>query len=167
MILEADKALRKVERVFRVVSWLVVLFTTFLIVTDVSLRFVFNRPLPATWEMSEVLMPFIVFFGFAHALTEKAHIRVSLVTDMLSRRGQLACEIFANLLSFTICAMITYWSGLKFWDSFVIREEILAAIHIPWWLGKFAMPVGMALLTIRYLMQAALALTEPTGPRQG
>jgi|WetSurMetagenome_2_1015567.scaffolds.fasta_scaffold143273_2 TRAP-type C4-dicarboxylate transport system permease small subunit len=167
MILQADLALRKVEGALRVVSWLVTLFTTFLIVTDVFLRFFFNKPLPATWEMSEVLMPYIVFLGFAYALTEKAHIRVSLLTDRLSRGGQLACEAFADLLSFAVCALITCWSWLWFWDSFRIGEEILAPIHIPWWLGKFAMPVGMAFFTVRYLVQAACAIVERSNLRRG
>lgn len=167
MILGADRALRRVEGALRVVSWLVTLITTLLIVTDVSLRFVLNKPLPATWEMSEVLMPYIVFLGLAYALTEKAHIRVSLLTDQLPRRGQLLCEAFASLLSFSMCALITCWSWLKFWDSFLIREEILAPIHIPWWFGKFAMPVGMAFFTIRYMVQAASAMIECTKPGRG
>jgi TRAP-type C4-dicarboxylate transport system permease small subunit len=167
MILEADRALRKIEGTLRVVSWLVTLFTTFLIVTDVFLRFLLNKPLPATWEMSEVLMPYIVFLGFAYALRENAHIRVSLLTDRLSRRGQLGCEVFAGLLSFAMCALITGWSWLKFWDSFLIGEEILAPIHIPWWFGKFAMPLGMAFFTVRYLVQAASAMLECTNLRRG
>jgi len=167
MILQVDLALRKVEGALRVVSWLVTLFTTFLIVADVSLRFLFNKPLPATWEMSEVLMPYIVFLGFAYALTEKAHIRVSLLTDKLSRRGKLACEVFAGLVGFAMCALITVWSWTKFWDSFRIGEEILAPIHIPWWFGKFAMPVGMAFFTVRYLVQAASAMIECASPKRG
>jgi TRAP-type C4-dicarboxylate transport system permease small subunit len=167
MILEAGRALTKTEEAFRVVSWVVTLLTTLLIVADVFLRSLFNRPLPATWEMSEVLMPYIVFLAFAHALREKAHIRVSLLTDRLSPGGQRACEALANLLSFAMCALITIWSWSKFWDSFRIGEEILAPIHIPWWFGKFAMPVGMALFTLRYLSQAVSAIKACTSPRRG
>jgi TRAP-type C4-dicarboxylate transport system permease small subunit len=28
---------------------------------------------------------------------------------------------------------------------------MMAAIPLPWWLGKMAMPIGMFFLTIRYL----------------
>ena len=35
----------------------------------------------------------------------------------------------------------------------MMNEEILAAIWIPWWIGKFAMPIGMGFLALRFLLQ--------------
>ena len=147
-----DRVMKKVEKALSVLSWIVALLISLLIVIDVFLRFVFDHPLPATWEISEVFMPLIVFLPFAHTLAIDAHVRVSLVKDRVSPKTRAAFEIFANAISFVMCAMITYWSWLRFWESFKINEEILAAIKIPWWIGKGAMPLAFGIFTIRFLI---------------
>jgi TRAP-type C4-dicarboxylate transport system permease small subunit len=98
-------------------------------------------------------MPFIVFFPFAYTTTINAHVRVSLIKDLMPPKVQLRFDIIGNLICFVICAMLTYWSWLRFVESFLIREEMLAAIRLPWWVGKMAMPLGLGMFTIRYFMQ--------------
>jgi len=145
-------AFRKVEKFFSVISWIVALAVSALIVVDIVMRFLFDMPLPATWEISEVFMPLIVFLPFAYTLAIDAHVKVTLFKDRMPPKMQLASGIFSNAISFVICAMITYWSAIRFWESFIINEEILAAIKIPWWIGKGAMPVGFGLFAIRFLI---------------
>lgn len=152
-LMRVERRVEQVEKFLSMISWIVALFITFLIVIDVFMRFVFNSPLPATWEMSEVAMPYIVVFGFAYTLKKDAHVRVTLCVERLPPRARFGCEVFRNIISFIICALFTYWSWLLFWDSFAMREEMLAAIYVPWFVGKFAMPVGMGAFAIRYLLQ--------------
>ena len=153
VIVKAEKYMQRVERYQTVVAWIAVLFITFMIVIDVFLRFVFNAPLPATWEMSEVVMPYIVFFAFSYTLARNGHVRVTMFMGLLPQKARFGCDIFRIIISFGMCALFTYWSWLRFWDAFLIKEEILAAIYIPWFVGKFAMPVGMATISIRFLFQ--------------
>ncbi len=157
--------LQKLDRVFFGVekfqihcSWVVTVFVTLMIVLDIALRALFNRPLPASWEISEVLMPYIVAFGFAYTLTIDKHIRVSMVTDLFPVKMQVRVRVFTDLLSFLMCFLITYYSCIWFWESFSINEQILAAIDIPWWFGKVAMPIAFATFGIRYLLLAIFAL---------
>jgi TRAP-type C4-dicarboxylate transport system permease small subunit len=147
-----DRVIKKVEKFLSTVSWIVAILISLLIVIDVFLRFVFNHPLPATWEMSEVFMPLIVFLPFAHTLAIDAHVRVSLIKDRVPPQVRVVFEVFSNTISFVMCAMITYWSWLRFWESFKINEEILAAIWIPWWIGKGAMPLAFGVFAIRFLI---------------
>ncbi len=168
MIVEKiDSTVRKTEKALTDISWIVCLFVTLLVVTDIFLRFFLNRPLPATWEMSEICMPFIVFFPFAYASTIDVHVRVSLIKDRMPRQMQSGFGITSDALSFLICAMLTYWSWLRFWESLIIREEILAAIKLPWWVGKFAMPVGLGMFSLRYLLRIFLHVAGTKGPERG
>lgn len=160
LIVEAGRQIERAERYLSVISWIAALFITFLIIIDVFLRFVFNAPLPATWETSEVVMPYIVFFAFAYTLKKDGHVRVTLFLDRLPSKARFQVEVFTKLVSFIICALFTYWSWLRFWHSFVVREEILAAIYIPWFLGKFAMPIGMGMFAIQYLFEVFQDLSE-------
>lgn len=153
MLNSIDRTLHFVEKVLLVGSIVATLFLTFLIVIDVFLRYVFNSPLPATWEMSELGMPYIVFLAFAFTLSVDGHVRVSLFTIRLPSQAQRACEIFTNIVCFLTCAVFAYTSWLRFWESFLMREEILAAIKLPWYVGKFAMPIGMAMFSFRYLLR--------------
>ena len=160
MVEHADRVLKSIEKVLFYLSGVVCVLVTLMIVVDVFLRAVFNHPLPASWEISEVCMPFIVFYAFAYTLTMNAHIRVTFITSRVSPKLKFWLHIFGNSLCFVICALLTYFAFLHFWQSFIIREEILAAIKIPWWIGKSAMPVGMAMLSLRYLMQMILSLNK-------
>lgn len=156
MLGKIDSALQRLEKRLTDISWIVCISVTVMIVIDIFLRFAFNHPLPASWEISEVMMPFIVFFPFAYTSTIDAHVRVSLIKDRVSPKVRIWFEMSANTISLLMCAMITYWSWLRFWESFMINEEMLAAIKIPWWLGKMAMPIGMGMFAIRYLIQLLL-----------
>jgi TRAP-type C4-dicarboxylate transport system permease small subunit len=156
-----DATLQRVEKGMTDLAWVVCIFVTLMIVTDILLRFLFNHPLPASWEISEISMPYIAFFPFAYTSTIDQHIRVSIIKDLMSPRIQRKFEMVANLFCFVVCLMLVYWSWLRFWDSYMIREEILAAIQLPWWVGKFAMPVGMGMFAVRYLMQFIHNCTHP------
>jgi TRAP-type C4-dicarboxylate transport system permease small subunit len=155
-----DAFLKKMERCFITWSWIITILVTLLIVTDVILRWVFNAPLPAAWEMSEVAMPYIVLFGLAYTLTNNSHVRVSIVTDLLSAKIQIVLAIFVGTISFLLTSLMTYGSWLYFLESYLIKEEMLAAVHIPWWIGKIGMPLAFGLLSIRYLIMVVLRIRE-------
>jgi len=159
MLAKMDHLFQKAEKYLMFVSWFATIFITIMIIIDVFLRFFFNKPLPATWEMSEVVMPYIVLFALAYTLTKDVHVRMYLVTNLLPPKARFGCEIFSNVISIGFCLMMTYWSWLFFWESYIIGEDMLAAIKIPWWLGKFAMPVGMATFSVRFIFKLLAALS--------
>lgn len=153
MLSRIDHAARIVETTITAFSWMVTIFLTLMIVIDVSGRFFFNRPLPATWELGEICMPYIVFFPFAYALRRDNHVRVLLIRNQFSPGVQRRMKIFTDAISVPICALMTYYSWLRFWDSYSLQEEMLAAVRILWWWGKIAMPIGMGIFTIAYILQ--------------
>jgi len=148
---EGKKRVQKIELFLTDISSVVCLAVTFMIVLDIALRYLFNKPLPASWEISEVLMPYIVFFPLAYTLSIGGHVRVSFIKERVSVKMQNRFDIISNTISFLFCLMITYWSWLRFWESVIKDETILAAVYVPWWVGKIAMPIGMFLFSLRYL----------------
>ncbi len=85
-------------------SSLVTLFLTIMIVVDVTGRYFFNKPLPATWEIGELCMPYIVFFPFAYALARGNHVRVGLIKNLFSTQVQKIFEIITDIISLLFCA---------------------------------------------------------------
>ena len=120
---------QKSRKLSTAVSWIVTIAVTLMIVTDiVILRYFFDNPLPASWEISEVCMPAIVFFAFAYHVTIDQHVEdVPGARRQVSPGAQMIFDIATNLISFALCALLTYWSWLRFWTSFASKEEILAA----------------------------------------
>jgi TRAP-type C4-dicarboxylate transport system permease small subunit len=141
------------EVILTAFSWMVTIFLTLMIVVDITGRFFFNRPLPATWELGEICMPYIVFFPFAYALTRDNHVRVSLIKNQFSPRMQDRIKILTDLISLVMCALLTYVSWQRFWFSYTIEEEMMAAVKILWWWGRIAMPIGMGMFTIAFFLQ--------------
>ena len=128
----------------------VLVFLTLMIVVDASLRWLFNSPLPASAESTELMMPYIAFCTLAYTLAIGTHVRISLLKERLPVKYALYLESLASLVGGGFCALLTYVSWIFFWESFVIHEEMLAIIKLPWWVGKFAMPLGFFLMTLRY-----------------
>jgi len=151
---------QKIEKILTEISWAVCLALMLTLVIDILLRFFLNMPLPASWEICELFMPFIVFFPLAYTSTINAHVLVSLIKRRVPVKVQIKFAIFSSSISFVMCALVTYWSFLRFWESFLIGEEMMAMIKLPWWLGKMAMPIGMGLFSIRYFIQLTLNLSH-------
>jgi TRAP-type transport system small permease protein len=147
------------DKMLIIITGFMLMFLTLMIVLDVSLRFLFNSPLPASAETTELIMPYIAFGALAYTLSIGNHVRISLLTERTSENTQRFFEILAALVGFLFCAILTYKGWLFFWESFVIREEMLAVIKLPWWVGKFALPLGFLFMTLRFLFNLFLAST--------
>ncbi len=145
------------DKVLIVITGGMLVFLTLMIVSDVVLRVLFNSPLPASAEMTELIMPYIAFGALAYTLAIGTHVRISLFTERTPTHLQKYFEMLAALVGFLFCAVLTYKGWFFFWDSFVIREEMLAIIKLPWWVGKFSLFLGFLFMTLRFLFNLFLA----------
>ncbi len=136
----------------------VLVFLTLMIAVDVSLRALFNSPLPASAESTELMMPYIAFCTLAYTLAIGSHVRISILAERLPSKYRVHLEWLASAVGFGFSVLLTYMSWDFFWESFIIREEMLAIIKLPWWVGKFAMPLGFLFISLRYLFNL-LAVT--------
>ncbi len=128
------------------------LFLTLMIFTDVALRFLFNEPLPASAEVTELIMPYIAFCALAYTLSRGTHIRITLLLENAPSLRRMAFEMICIISGLLCCAVFTYYSWLLFWHSVSINEQMQALIMLPWWVGKFSMPLGFFFFTLRYLL---------------
>ena len=143
------------------ISGLALIGMVIMITLDVFLRFVFNAPLPATLEMSQLFEPHVVFLPMAFALATGSHVRVSLFTQHFRGRVKKYVEIFDFAIATIFFACFTYWGWLHFWASFQINEIMLASIKLYWWTGKLAMPLGLILIAVECLHQMVAIISRP------
>ena len=131
------------ERVSRVVSRVGAGFLAalmFLISADVTLRYVFNSPIPGALETSEFLLVIVLFFSIAYTAVQKGHVSVDLVTSRLSPRARAVLSMFVSLLSLVLFALII-WRTVMY--SFLLKEEG-AVSHI------LRMPLNTIVLIIAF-----------------
>lgn len=147
------KILGRIDNGLIIVTGIALVILTFMITTDVVMRFAFNHPLPSTTEMSELLMAYIVFLTMGYTLALGLHIRITVLFEYIPKRWKAYFDLLTNLLGLGFCAVITYYAWNFFMHSFSIREEMLAVVPLPWYVGKFAMPVGFLLFTLHYVVQ--------------
>ncbi|MBN1103313.1 MAG: TRAP transporter small permease [Deltaproteobacteria bacterium] len=131
-----------------------------MITLDVVLRYFFNSPLAASVEASQLIEPWVIFLPFAYTLAVGGHVQVTLVTMRLPRKWQGVCDVIAYGVDFLFFALLCYISFKEFANSFAIGEIMMAAIRLPWWLGKMAMPIGMFLIAVQALFQILTAVNR-------
>ncbi len=124
-----------------------------MIFIDVVLRYFFNAPLAASVEVSQLIEPWVIFLPFAYTLAVGGHVQVTLVTMLLSERNQRICDMIAYAIDMLFFALLCCFSFAEFSHSFAIGEIMMAAVRLPWWLGKVAMPIGMFFITLQALFQ--------------
>lgn len=138
-------------------------FMAFMTTVDVILR-AFKNPFPASVEISQLIEPWVIFLPFAYTLAMDRHVKLGLLTLRLPRFWKLLSDLFALLIALLLFAALTWFSWLDFRQSWGINEIMMAAIILPWWIGKMAMPIGMGLLTMQCVISAIFVLEEYKNP---
>ena len=162
---KTEKRLQKFRLALVGLSGAALICMVLMITLDVFLRFVFNAPLPASLEISQLFEPHVVFLPMAFALATGSHVRVSLITQHFRGRFRKYVEIFDFAVALVFFSFFAYWGWLHFWASFKINEIMLASIKLYWWTGKLAMPLGLALITIECLHQMVRIVSRPASDK--
>lgn len=80
----------------------------FLTVADVLGRYLFNRPVPGTFELTEMSMVLIVFLALGLAQHHKEHISLDLAYTNFSPRQKKVTDVFVDLVNFAVVGAITW-----------------------------------------------------------
>jgi len=154
----AKRLLNLIDNGLIFITGVALVILTFMICIDVVTRFAFNLPLPATTEISELLMAYIVFLTLGYTLTLGLHIRITVLFEYIPPGWKGYFDLLTHLLGFVFCAVTTWYAWGFFMHSLSIREEMLAVVSLPWYVGKFAMPVGFFFFAVHYMIQFAETL---------
>jgi TRAP-type C4-dicarboxylate transport system permease small subunit len=145
----AEKVNTRINQVANIISALVIFLIMLYITSDVTGRYAFSNPLPGTFEIVEMLMVFVVFFGLAYTQMLHSHIRIVLLFRYFSPRTRLFIEIFTNIAFFAIFFFILWESTNKAILSTVNGEFVAGLINVPSWPSRWAVSVGAFLVCLR------------------
>ncbi len=104
----------------------VLLFLTFLI--TIASRYVFNAPVPWTYEVSILSYMWIMFFGVGLAFKNKGHVVFSLFYDTLGDRG----KFISQLLSDSLIVILLSIAFVPCVDSWLSKQMVTGVLEIPY-----------------------------------
>lgn len=140
-----DNILRKINGITVLIAGYVLCFIVILAVANVLVRWLFRMPLPSTIEMTWLVFPYVSFLPMAYTFIKGQHISITALTDKMSLKFQFFSKIFSYILGIIYFAIIIYGGSIYFLESFSIRETVSTTIPLPWYVAKFALPVGALL----------------------
>jgi TRAP-type C4-dicarboxylate transport system permease small subunit len=161
--------IRRLEGISRRVNGLVAVFgavlifaAMILVVADVSGRYLFDKPITGGIELEQIMLGYIEFLTLAYALAIGAHLRVTMVVDRLGPRTRLGADLLGALFGLTLFAFLTWGAWEHFWESWVVDEYMPSVVELPFWIPKFAMPVGMFLMSLQFLVSLIVRIAQST-----
>jgi TRAP-type mannitol/chloroaromatic compound transport system permease small subunit len=140
---------------FAISSWSL-LAMTLIVAFEVIARYVFNRPTTWAWDVNVQLMLLLLVMGIAENYRRNAHVRVDVITGMLTPRQNAWINVVMAPVFFLVTAVFVITCWLYFLDSYQRKETASTLFAPPLYPIKFFMPLGSALL----LLQGAVRLVR-------
>jgi TRAP-type C4-dicarboxylate transport system permease small subunit len=134
---------------------LMMLLLMLLVVSDVTLRYLFNTPLAWSYEVvSTYLMPGLFFLAVSHTLRSHGHVAVDILHNRMSRRTRYFSHAVTSALAmpaFGLCAVV---AAQRTWVEFQAGDISMSGIGVPSWTASVLLPLGFGLLTLRLALDA-------------
>lgn len=152
-----ETILRRTEFVVKIlyIAGAIALCTLFLLTFgDIAGRFLLDRPIKGTLEVSEYLLVAIVFLSLGFAQLTGTHVRVEAIFSRFPVRLQTVMNIFALFLSIGFFVIMARQIGERAYICW--SEEILlpmTTVKLPIWWPSFIGTFGCVLLVIALLTQ--------------
>jgi TRAP-type C4-dicarboxylate transport system permease small subunit len=154
------RALLAVELVLVTGSVLVILFVMGFVGAEVLMRYAFNSPIPGHLELSELMMPVIVFLALSYTQATHGHVGMELLLDALAPEARRYTAMAVLFVSIFICAVLAFFSlknALQLWR---FDDVTMSPPYFKTWPSAAAIPIGYALTALRMYIQV-LHLYDP------
>jgi TRAP-type mannitol/chloroaromatic compound transport system permease small subunit len=137
-----------------VVSWIIIPLT-FVVVYEVIMRHFFNAPTGWGYDTLWMLYSAQFMIGGAYTLLKKGHVRIDIVYNKLSPRGQLIFDTIVYAVVFSSIMILFTWAGVRFASEAWATKEKLSTTN--WFFPsgpiKTVIPIAFFLLSLQSLAE--------------
>lgn len=123
---------------------------TTLTFVQVIARYVFNYSFVWALELITVLFAWLIFLGMSYGVRVGAHIGVDALVKSLGRRAARATAMTAAALCVVYGVIVTFGGWIYLHKMFSIGID-MQDLPLPQWVPRVVLPLGFALLTLRFL----------------
>jgi TRAP-type C4-dicarboxylate transport system permease small subunit len=142
---------RRVERVLGVAASAILLVMMSLTFVDVVARYVFNRPLPGAFEVTELLLLVLIFAGLPLVTYADEHALMDFIDRPLGRRATRGLERLVQVLCAAVMALLAWLVWLKADRIWAYRDatDVLRIVYGPF-VYFMAIAIGLTALIHLY-----------------
>jgi len=138
----------------------IVLFSMMLLTFfDVGGRFLLNKPINGSLEITEYMMGLTVIFAIGYTAFRKGHIRVDIIMQFVSRKINLWMDIVANLLTMLFYIFIAWQTWLNAVSTFESKLTS-AVLLIPSYPFVFIVAIGAAVVALIFFRDFLNSISE-------
>ena len=143
----------RLEDGMNLVAAAAIFFLMFVGVFQVVGRTAFDTAIYGYIDYMEQASALFAFLGIAYAQRVGAHIRMDLLLRGLSLRLLWAMELFAVLIALIVITVLIDTTWLNFLRAFELGDSTID-IKLPTWPTKLLVPVVLAVLWVRLVLQS-------------
>lgn len=147
-----EMVIRIIENALLVLCGFIFMVLMFLGTADVLGRFLFNKPVMGTYEISTVMMGAIVLLGWAYTQKEGGHVRVELFYNMFPSRVQKIASVVTLFLSLILFVVIAQQSWHIAMES-LLGGRTFIIIDFPSGPFYFLVPVGAFFICLEFIIR--------------
>ncbi len=141
----------QINMIMVVVSTILILGLTFIVGADITLRYVFLRPLGWVKEVSEYILVALGFLVAAWILKDDGHVKMDLLLNKVSPKAQAVMNIITSIIS-TVVVLIVAWFTLRVMADFYRTKLVTPSVlEPPKWVLLIPIFVGSLLLAIQFI----------------
>lgn len=154
------KALNGLTLALFAVAGIALLSMMLVVVLDVSLKYLFNQPVPGTLEMvSYWFMAACAFLPLALVQKNDGHIAMTLATQWLPEKALRVLLGLILLIGTAYMALFAWSSALEAMEMTAVGESTSAIyFEIRIWPARWCVPVGTGLMALWMLLQGLTRL---------
>lgn len=153
------KFLNNIEDILCVI---IILSGTIMTSVNVFARYVFKSSMPFVEELTCLGLVILSFWGAAVAAKKGAHLGLGVVTDMLPDSITKWLDVFADVLGMIFAFITLYYGILSTMQTYRLKM-LTAGMQWPEWLFSISIPIGGAILFVRFLQMAIIKVRTKGG----
>ncbi len=148
----AHRVWARLEDVMNLIAAAAIFFLMFVGVFQIIGRTVFNTAIHGYIDYMEQASALFAFLGISYAQRVGAHIRMDLLLRGFSMRFMWVMELFAVVVALVIIVVLVDTTWENFLRAWQLGDSTID-IKLPIWPTKLLVPVVLAILAVRLLLQ--------------
>lgn len=151
VLARVGRVLDRINIIMIIIGAILLAGLTFIVGADITLRYLFNKPLGWVKEVSEYILVGLGFLLAAWILKDDAHVKMDLVLSNVSPRAQTLMNIITSIISTIVVLIITWFSLRVTIDFYQTRIVAPTVLEPPKWILMTPIIVGCFLLAAQFV----------------
>lgn len=130
-----------------------------LIVVNIILRGIFNKPFLGTYEFVSLFSAAMIGLALAYCAVQNGHIAVTIITDKLPELPKAIIESSVNIIGFSFWG-VTAYQVMEYGRSLLATGVVLPTTQIPFYPFVFLVAFGFLTLCLALLTHSAQSVKK-------